>query len=254
MGLRDVLKRLAQHDGGRERRGFFAASVSDEDVTVAPDATWMLRNSERGFWVALRARLTDEGIDPETTAVAESFEEGPTTRPEEVGVAVSADERVVEYRYSYVDENWVRWEDITGTWQTSRHSGAVAKAVLMGPDETGPIKREIELGLRSEATLEELAAAVGLTLGEPLHEREGLNIGGGVYFSNWRLPEPDPEYQLIRNYSEHERDWRYDDRRDLTYVLRILTATSALDADALIERLGTYGALGRDHLGQNAAL
>jgi hypothetical protein len=89
-----------------------------------------------------------------------------------------------------------------------------------------------EVGLRSEATLEEVAAAVGQALGEPLHEREGLDIGGGVYFSNWRLPEPDPEYQLIRNYSEVEREWRYDDRRDLTYVLRVLTSTSGLDADS----------------------
>jgi hypothetical protein len=134
MGFRDFINRLLRSPTKTpERRGPFAATISADAVTLAPDSTWMLRNSDYRFWVALRARLQVEGIDHKTTVVAESFEEGATAPgafdAEEVGVLVSADGHVVEYRYSYGREVWVTWADITHTWRTSRHAEVIENAL-----------------------------------------------------------------------------------------------------------------------------
>jgi hypothetical protein len=98
--------------------------------------------------------------------------------------------------------------------------------------------RELEIGLITEATsFAEVAHAVERAHGEALEEREGLNIGGEPYFSNFRLPLPDPEYQLIQNYSQHEREWRYDDHRDIPFVLRVVADDADIDQESLLNRL-----------------
>jgi hypothetical protein len=102
--------------------------------------------------------------------------------------------------------------------------------------------REVLVGLTTDAGFEDAARAVSIALGELLEEREGLNVGGGgVYFSNFRLPLPDPEYQFIRNYSEYERERLYDDERDIRFVLRIEIDEADLDVNDLVDRLQSVG-------------
>jgi hypothetical protein len=108
--------------------------VTDEAVKAEADTTWVLRNSDYPFWVSLRQRLAEQGIDYESTSLVESFEEGPTApgafEAEEVGVLITGDGRLLEYRYSYNREAWLTWADITQTWRTSRHADAIENVLL----------------------------------------------------------------------------------------------------------------------------
>jgi hypothetical protein len=47
----------------------------------------------------------------------------------EMGVLVTADKRVISYRYSYEDEQWAEWDDLTDAWPESEHADGVARAL-----------------------------------------------------------------------------------------------------------------------------
>ena len=99
-------------------------------VILGPDATWALRTSDYPFWRMLRARLDQTGIDPQAVRVIDSFEEGPTRTGDvdEVGVLLTSDRRLIQYRYSYKDETWRSWDHITNRWRETPHAKAVQAA------------------------------------------------------------------------------------------------------------------------------
>ncbi len=131
MGWWDAIRR--RRAGAERRFGPFVASETDEAVIVAPDATWALRESDYPFWGNLRARLREHGIDPNTTMLVESYEQGATAPgvfdAHEVGVLVTADKRVISYRYSYKDEQCAEWDDLTDACPESEYADVVARAL-----------------------------------------------------------------------------------------------------------------------------
>ena len=114
---------------GRPRRidGPFVAEVTEDAVVIGGDATWALRESTP-LWQDLRQRLKDYGIDPGAAEIVESYMEGPTRKPVEVGVVVSVDGRVIEYAYSHKDE-WTKWLDRTHTWRDAKYAAEVERAL-----------------------------------------------------------------------------------------------------------------------------
>jgi hypothetical protein len=131
-------------EAGR-RRGPFAVSITEEAVIAEADPTWVMQNSEYPFWVSLRQRLAQEGIDHKSARVVESFEkrtfDEPATEPrdfdlEEVCVLVTDERRVLEYRYSNRDQAWVAWVEITDSWREGPYAGSIAMALTSRQDES----------------------------------------------------------------------------------------------------------------------
>jgi hypothetical protein len=128
-----------------ERQGLFAVAVTDEDVIAEVDPTWVMQNSDYPFWVSLRQRLTQEGIDHRSARLVESFEkptfEEPATEPsdfdlEEIGVLVTADGCVVAYQYSYRRQTWVTWADVTDSWREGPHAESIERALASRQEES----------------------------------------------------------------------------------------------------------------------
>ena len=120
-------------DAPLRRDGPFAVAITEEATIVGSGPTEVMRTSEYPFWVMFRDHLRNQGIDPSTAVLAESYEEGPTAGPmadvREVGVLISGDERVLEYEYAYETEAWVTWEEITANWRGSKHRTAIEAAL-----------------------------------------------------------------------------------------------------------------------------
>jgi len=120
--LRDLFERPRRIDGP------FVAEVTEDAVVIGGDATWALRESQAPLWQGLRQRLKDYGIDPEAAEVVESYLEGPTRKPVEVGVVVSADGRVIEYANSDKEE-WTKWLDRSHSWRDAKYAAEVERAL-----------------------------------------------------------------------------------------------------------------------------
>jgi len=121
--LRDLFERP------RRIAGPLIAEVTPDAVVIGGDATWALQESPYPFWQELRHRVQDHGIDPGAAEVVESYMEGSTRKPVEVGVVVSSDARVIEYGYSYDKEQWTKWLDRTHNWRDAKYADAVESAL-----------------------------------------------------------------------------------------------------------------------------
>ena len=97
------------------------------------------------------------------------------------------------------------------------------------------------IGVAADDDLDAVAAAVGRALGVDLHERYGLNIGGGRYFSNWSPAGADPEIHVITNYGPDEAQWKYEEDQDVPYVVDVWCEASPVDVDDVIGRLTRAG-------------
>lgn len=95
----------------------------------------------------------------------------------------------------------------------------------------------VAVGLIDDSDFESLASAVGRALEVELHQRNGLNIGGGAYFSNWSPSQPDPEIHFVRNLGPDDSEWKYEDDRDVPYVVLIWGDQLDLDVEELVRRL-----------------
>ena len=135
--LRDLFERPRRIDGP------FVAEVTSDAVVIGGDATWALKESQAPLWQDLRQRLKDYGIDPEAAEIVESHVEGPTRKPVEVGVVVSADARVIEYAYSEDKDRWTKWLDRTQNWRDAKYADEVARALerLSGSARPGSTDR-----------------------------------------------------------------------------------------------------------------
>jgi len=121
--LRDLFRRPRRIGGG------LIAEVTSDAVVIGGDATWALHESPYPLWQELRQRLQDQGIDPGAAEVVESYMEGPTRKPVEVGVVVSSDARVIEYAYSSSKEQWTKWLDRTHNWRDAKYADEVEHAL-----------------------------------------------------------------------------------------------------------------------------
>jgi hypothetical protein len=71
------------------------------------------------WWSSMRRLLNEKDIDPSTTILAESFEDD---EDEDIGVLITSDGSVVEWRRRYSDEDpetdaIIAWRDITTSWR-----------------------------------------------------------------------------------------------------------------------------------------
>jgi hypothetical protein len=123
--VRDIFERRRRRDGP------LVEAVTADEVVIGGDATWALRESTSPFWQMLRQRLKEQGIDPAMAEVVDSYEKGSTRKANvtEVGVLITADEQVIEYGYSYKNEQWTTWIDRTQNWSDAEYSAAVERAL-----------------------------------------------------------------------------------------------------------------------------
>jgi hypothetical protein len=96
------------------------------------------------------------------------------------------------------------------------------------------------IALAAGGDVDGVAARVGQALDVSLHERYGLNRGGGRYFSNWSPDVVPPDVHVVSNWSDEEHDWMFGDARDMPYVVK-LDRLGAVAADDVIRRLEQAG-------------
>jgi hypothetical protein len=97
--------------------------------------------------------------------------------------------------------------------------------------------RTFAVGVIDPRDLDTVAGAVGRALDVELNERYGLNVGGGRYFSNWSLSFPDPEIHVVTNYSPDEEEWKYEEDKDVSYVVDIWAKDAAVDIGDVLSSL-----------------
>lgn len=122
---------LTRHSEPRISRAPFAVAHTDDATIAEGDATWVMRNSPYPLWTDLRRRLVENDIDPATAVVADSHGLDPVGV--EVGIVVSPDGHVIQYRYS---TGFDEWSDMTDTWRAdAAHAEHVEAAFkkLRGP-------------------------------------------------------------------------------------------------------------------------
>ena len=95
----------------------------------------------------------------------------------------------------------------------------------------------LAIGVIDEGDLQDIAAAVGDALGVDLHERYGLHIGGGRYFSNWSLDWPDPEIHVVSNFGPDEAEWKYPRDQDVPFIVHVWPRKETIDAHDVLGRL-----------------
>lgn len=91
--------------------------VGRKQATRAEVMTVQLRASR--WWSSMRRLLNEKGVDPATTILAESFEDAEDA---DMGVLITPDGSVVEWRRRYFDEQpkndaIIAWRDITASWR-----------------------------------------------------------------------------------------------------------------------------------------
>ena len=96
---------------------------------------------------------------------------------------------------------------------------------------------DLAIGVVVEGDLPGVALRVGRALGVELHERYGLNIGGGSYFSNWSLAEPDPEVHVVSNFGPDEPEWKYPRDQDVPYIVFVWPEEAEVDSEDVLRRL-----------------
>jgi hypothetical protein len=96
------------------------------DSTYTSQLTELLRTGDYPFWGCLRRLLEQKGIDPQSSILAESFEDGSGRNGsgQEYGVVVTAHEKVFEFVVDigagddrYENATMREWNDKTDTWQ-----------------------------------------------------------------------------------------------------------------------------------------
>jgi hypothetical protein len=97
-----------------------------------------MRTSREPMWVRVRALLTEKGLNPATSLVAESF---PDDRSLEFGIVVTGDGRVFQFDYDYLGKSigegtFTDWEDLTDAYERSPHSDIVSAAIRMAREQT----------------------------------------------------------------------------------------------------------------------
>ncbi len=102
--------------------------------------TALLRESPDPLYARFRELLSERGIDPSTSTLAESF---PDDSQFEFGIVVTADRRVYQFGFDYLHKpvregTFTEWTDLTNTWQSSNYSNPIGRAVrLLNGEPTG---------------------------------------------------------------------------------------------------------------------
>jgi hypothetical protein len=94
-----------------------------------------MRHSSYPLRIDLRTRLLESRIDPDTTVVADVYGLDPIGV--EVGILVTADERIIKFRYS---ADFDEWKDVSDTWRedssTAEHIESELLEVHAAEDST----------------------------------------------------------------------------------------------------------------------
>lgn len=129
-------------DWGRGRlRGVFAENcrpilyekVIMEERKIIRELTELFRTSTEPFWIQLRAVMRERGIDPDTSLLADSFEDDINF---EFGVLVTRDRQVIQYGFQYSDASFsdgklTEWNDLAELWSSSPYRSEVSTALSM---------------------------------------------------------------------------------------------------------------------------
>ena len=95
------------------------------------ELTGLFRTSTDPFWALLRRLVRERGIDPDTSLLADSFEDDVNF---EFGILVTDDRRVIQYGVQYSgpsfnDGKLTEWKDITELWSSSPYHREVSTAL-----------------------------------------------------------------------------------------------------------------------------
>lgn len=95
------------------------------------ELTSLFRTSTDPLWILLRKLIRERGIDPDTSLLADSFEDDVNF---EFGILVTHDRRVIQYGVQYSDPSFkdgklTEWKDITELWSSSPYHREVSAAL-----------------------------------------------------------------------------------------------------------------------------
>ncbi len=116
--------------------GMLGAVTSNSSYTS--HMAQLLRTDVWPFWTRLRHLLEQQGVDPQSAMLAESFEDGggPNGSGQEFGIVVTTQEQVFEFVVDIEEgddryENAVlrEWNDKTDDWQSRPFSKHVREAI-----------------------------------------------------------------------------------------------------------------------------
>jgi hypothetical protein len=102
-----------------------------EECKMIQELTGLFRTSTDPFWILLRRLVRERGIDPDTSLLADSFEDDVNF---EFGILVTDDRRVIQYGVRYSDPSFkdgklTEWKDITELWSSSPYRREVSDAL-----------------------------------------------------------------------------------------------------------------------------
>lgn len=97
------------------------------------DLTDLFRASAEPFWIRLREVVCERGIDPDTSLLADSFEDDVNF---EFGVLVTRDRHVIQYGFQHSDASFrdgklTEWNDLSELWSSSPYRSKVSTALSM---------------------------------------------------------------------------------------------------------------------------
>lgn len=103
------------------------------DRKMIHELTGLFRASTEPFWIRLREVVRERGIDPDTSLLADSFEDDVNF---EFGILVTRDRHVIQYGFQYFDPSFrdgklTEWNDLAELWSSSPYRSEVSIALSM---------------------------------------------------------------------------------------------------------------------------
>lgn len=104
-----------------------------EEREMTQELTSLFRTSTGPFWILLRKVTRERGINPDTSLLADSFEDDVNF---EFGILVTHDRHVIQYGVqcsdpSFKDGKLTEWNDLTDRWSSSPYRCEVFTALSM---------------------------------------------------------------------------------------------------------------------------
>jgi hypothetical protein len=97
---------------------------------MVQERTNLFRTSAEPFWVRLRQVMKEQGVEPATSMLAESFEDDVNF---EFGILITCERRVIQYGFRYSEPSFsdgklTEWNDVTERKDSIPHQSQVATA------------------------------------------------------------------------------------------------------------------------------
>jgi hypothetical protein len=117
------------------------AEVARKDATRAEVMTVQLRASR--LWTSMRRLLAEKGVNPSDAVLGNSFDDD---EDEDIGVLVTAEGTVIDWRRRYDDQQpdideLIGWHDISDSWQGTHWEEDVVSALALHRDGLARLRR-----------------------------------------------------------------------------------------------------------------